>query len=403
MPGPLDGIRVLDLTSVLLGPYATMMLGDMGADVIKVEGPEGDTTRTTGPARNPGMASFFLSANRSKRSIALDLKQEAAREALMRLVDGADVFLHSIRPRAIERLGFGPEAVRARNPCIVYAGIHGFGDRGPYANRPAYDDIIQGGSGLAGLMQTVLGEPLYTPMVAADKTCGLMTLNAVLAALLHRERTGQGQAVEIPMFETMVHFNLMEHSFGHVFDPPLGPMGYSRMLAKWRRPYPTADGHLCMLAYNDRQWRRFVTEAGRPELAEDPRYADLGARSANIEEVYALIGEMLATRTTAEWIEALERLEIPHMRVNRLEDLQEDPHLKAIGFFREVDHPTEGRLTFTDVPVRFSETPADFGHPPPPLGQHTAELLMEAGYSRGEVDRLLESGAALTVDHDIRG
>jgi crotonobetainyl-CoA:carnitine CoA-transferase CaiB-like acyl-CoA transferase len=238
MPGPLEGYRVLDLTSVLLGPYATMILGDLGADVVKIEGHEGDTTRHTGPRRHRFMASFFLSTNRNKRSIVLDLKQETAKEALWRLIDGADVLVHSIRPESMDRLGFGPDAVLARNPRIVYAGIHGFGVAGPYANRPAYDDIIQAGSGLSALMKRITGEALYTPFVAADKTCGLTTAYAVMAGLLHRERTGQGQFVEIPMFETMVSFNLMEHGFGHVFYTPEGPMGYSRGRARLRGPNP---------------------------------------------------------------------------------------------------------------------------------------------------------------------
>ncbi|MCY4229687.1 MAG: CoA transferase, partial [Alphaproteobacteria bacterium] len=247
MTAPMAGIRVLDLTSVLFGPYCTMLLGDMGADVIKIEAPAGDTTRKTGPGHNPGMAAFFLVCNRNKRSICLDLKHEDAREALWRLVDGADVFIHSIRPQALRRLGFGPEAVRARNPRIVYAGLHGFSEQGPYAGRPAYDDIIQGGSGLAALMEPLAGEPRFTPMVAADKTCGLMATWAVVAALLHRERTGEGQVLEVPMFEAMAHFNTIEHLYGHVFDPPLAPMGYPRVLARWRKPYPTADGHLNVL------------------------------------------------------------------------------------------------------------------------------------------------------------
>ena len=310
MSAPMEGIRVLDLTSVLFGPYCTMLLGDMGADVVKIEAPAGDTTRSTGPGHNPGMAAFFLLCNRNKRSICLDLKHEGAREALWRLVDTADVFIHSIRPQAIDRLGFGPDAVRARNPRMVYVGLHGFSEAGPYAGRPAYDDIIQGGSGLAALMEPLAGEPRFTPMVAADKTCGLMAASAVTAALLHRERTGEGQFVEVPMFETMAHFNTMEHIYGHVFDPPLAPMGYPRVLARWRKPYPTADGHLNVLPYNDGQWRRFVEAVGRPQLADDPLYAGLGARTENVEQLYVTVGEILATRTTEEWVELLERLEM---------------------------------------------------------------------------------------------
>lgn len=394
MSGPLSGFRVLDLTSVVLGPYATQIMGDLGADVIKIEGPSGDTTRHTGPRRNPAMAAFYLSANRNKRSIVLDLKQDGAKEALRRLIDGADVFVHSIRPDAIERLGFGPEAVLARNPRIVYAGIHGYGVEGPYANRPAYDDVIQAASGLSDLMQRITGEALYAPMVAADKTCGLTTAYAVMAALLHRERTGHGQAVEIPMYETMVSYNLMEHMFGHVFDPPLGPMGYSRVLAAFRRPYATLDGYICLLAYNDGQWQRFVTTAGRPDLAEDARYRDLSARADNIEDVYALVAELVADRTTDEWIAVLEEIEVPAQRMNRLEELEADPHLSAIGFFERHEHPSEGSLRMPGVPTRFSDSPAGIRTLPPRLGEHSTEILREAGLNEDEIGAMLASGAA---------
>ena len=395
MKGPLQGYRVIDLTSVLFGPYCTMLMGDMGADVVKVESPAGDTTRATGPGRNPGMAAFFMLCNRNKRSICLDLKREGARDALRRLVDGADVFIHSIRPQAIARLGFAPEAVRARNPRIIYVGLHGFSETGPYAGRPAYDDIIQGGSGLAQLMAPLAGEPRFTPMVTADKTCGLTATYAVIAALLHRERTGEGQFVEVPMFEAMAHFNTMEHLYGHVFDPPMAPMGYPRVLAKWRKPYPTRDGHLNMLAYNDAQWRRFVEAVDRGGLADDPRFATLDARTRNVEEVYAIVGGILAERTTEEWIGLLERLEIPYMRVNALEDLPEDPHLKATGFFRRTEHPTEGPIIQPDFPIRFSESPHGLRIHAPRLGQHTEEVLGEAGFASAEIRTLIESGAAV--------
>lgn len=393
MPGPLDGIRVLDLSSVVLGPLATQTMGDMGADVIKIEAPAGDTTRYTGPKRSPDMAALFMGLNRNKRSLVLDLKQEAAREALWRLIDGADVFLHSIRPQAIDKLGFGPEAVLARNGRIVYAGIHGFRIDGPYAGRPAYDDVIQGLSGSADLMARLVGEPRYMPTIMADKTCGLVTVNAVLAALLERERSGKGQFVEIPMFETMVAFNMADHIFGHAFDPPLGPMGYSRVLTPSRRPYRTTDGHICLLAYTDTQWRRFWAEVGRSELADDPRFDTLASRADNIEAVYSLAGEFIATRSTGNWLETLARLEIPCGEIVALEDIPDDPHMKAVGFFRREQHPTEGGVTVPDVAVRFARTPGEIARLQPKLGQHSAEVLREAGFGDAEIEAMRASGA----------
>ena len=280
MTGPLSGIRILDLTSVVAGPFATQMLGDMGADVIKIEAPEGDAPRHTGPARSPDMAALFMGLNRSKRSLVLDLKQPAAAEALWRLIAGADVFVHSMRPQKIEKLGFGHQAVCARNPRIVYAALHGYRDGGPYSGQPAYDDVIQGQSGIAALMAKVAGEPRYAPMIIADKTCALAIVGAVSAALFARERSGRGQFVEIPMFEQMVSFVLGEHLFGHNFVPPVGELGYTRVLASWRRPYRTKDGYLCMMAYTQAHWRKFWTMVGKTEVHSDPRFDSIASRAA---------------------------------------------------------------------------------------------------------------------------
>jgi crotonobetainyl-CoA:carnitine CoA-transferase CaiB-like acyl-CoA transferase len=394
MPGPLSGIRVLDLGSVVLGPLATQILGDLGADVIKVEAPEGDTTRHTGPKRSPGMAALFMGLYRNKRSLVLDLKQAAAREALWRLVDGADVFVHSIRPQAIARLGFGPDAVLARNGRIVYAAIHGYGSGGPYAGQPAYDDVIQGQSGIADLMARLVGEPRYLPTIMADKTCALAAANAVMAALVERGRSGRGQFVEIPMFETMVAFNMAEHLFGHAFDPPVGPMGYSRVLAPWRRPYRTRDGYLCTLVYTDVQWRRFWAEVGRAGLADDPRFDSLASRSDNIEELYRLAGECIAERTTADWMKTMARLDIPAAPIATLEDLPNDPHLAAVGFFRKAQHPSEGGIVMPDIPMKFARTPAEIARLQPRLGEHSVEILREAGLSDAEIGKLLADRAS---------
>lgn len=398
MSGPLAGIRILDLTSVVFGPLTTQTLGDMGADVIKIEAPDGDTTRYTGPARSRDMAALFMGVNRSKRSLVLDLKQPKAREALWSLVNGADVFVHSMRPQKIAALGFDDEAVRRRNPRIIYAGLHGYLNGGPYSGQPAYDDVIQGQAGVASLMEQIAGEPRYAPMIIADKTCALAAANAISAALFARERSGRGQFVEIPMFETMVAFIFTEHLFGHTFVPPEAPLGYTRVLAPWRRPYKTKDGHVCMLAYTDPQWRKFWNVVGKPELAEDPRFDTLASRSRNIGLVYQLAGECLGDRNTDEWLVIFNKLEIPAARIATLDDVMHDPHLAAVGMFKEVEHPTEGRIVVTGAPVRFSDTAASIDRLQPKLGEHSVEILGEAGLSAEDIERLLSSGAT----HDGR-
>jgi crotonobetainyl-CoA:carnitine CoA-transferase CaiB-like acyl-CoA transferase len=395
MAGPLDGMRVLDLTSVVLGPMATQIMGDLGADVIKIEGPAGDTTRYTGPSRSHDMAALFMGLNRNKRSIVLDLKQEAARDALWRLIDGADVFIHSIRPQKLVPLGLSHEDVLARNPRIIYAGVHGYGSRGPYAGAPAYDDVIQGQSGSADMMARLVGEPRYLPTIMADKTCALVTAYAVMAALLERERSGKGQFVEIPMFETMVAYNMTEHLYGHTFDPPEEELGYTRVLAPSRRPYRTSDGYICMLAYVDIQWQRFWDEVGRPELTHDPRFDTLSNRSDNIEELYRIAGESLTDKPTAYWVERLAALDIPSAPITKLEELESDPHLTEIDFFRKRNHPTEGNIVLPDNPVRYSRTEPELHHLQPKLGEHSVEILREAGLGDADIEKLIAEGGSI--------
>lgn len=393
--GPLAGVKIIDLTTVVLGPYATQMLGDLGADVIKVEAPDGDATRYTGPSRHPDMAALFMGINRNKRSIVLDLKQPSGRDLLFRLIEGADVLVHNVRPQKLEKLGLGPQAVLAHRPGLIYAGIHGWREDGLYGGRPAYDDIIQGMCGVASLMERLTGEPRYAPMILADKTCGLMAAQAILAALYHREKTGRGQVVEIPMFETMVAFVMVEHLFGRSFSPNLAGAGYSRVLAPWRRPYKTADGWICMMAYTDTQWRRFFELVNRPELAEDPRFVDLAARSRHINEVYRFAGEELAKRTTKEWLALLDACEIAAGPMHSIDGLMDDPHLDAIGFFRHESHPTEGEIVVPDIPVRFSDSPADIRRLQPRLGEHGREILLEAGIPAADIDAAAASGGLL--------
>jgi crotonobetainyl-CoA:carnitine CoA-transferase CaiB-like acyl-CoA transferase len=399
MPGPLAGIRVLDLTTVLVGPYCTQLLAEMGAEVVKVEAPEGDVVRLIGPERSPGMGCMFLTINRGKRSIALDLKRPEAREALLRLARGADVLATNIRPQAMARLGLDYEAVRAANPRIVYAAVLGYGQDGPYAPRPAYDDLMQGAAVLASLNGRVAGggeggAPRYVPLAMVDRIAGLMAANAITAALLHRERTGEGQCVEVPMFETMLTFVLGDHLGGKVFDPPLDEGGYGRLLSPGRRPYRTKDGHVCAMIYNDRQWRAFFRALGMPDLVEeDPRFRSHATRTRHIDAILAMLEEIFAGRTTAEWTEILERADLPVTPVHTLDSVFEDPHLRATGFFGTEEHPTEGRLTRMAVPMRFSAGEQEERLPAPNLGEHSAAVLAEAGYAEAEIAALIESGA----------
>ncbi len=389
---PLAGIKVLDLGSVVFGPYAAQWLADLGADVVKVEAPGGCSTRYTGPAHEPGMSAIFLGVNRSKRSIVLDLGDPTARDALLRLVDGADVLLHSIRPQKLKKLGLDPDTLLARNPRLVFAGLHGFAEGGPYAGRPAYDDVIQGMTGIADLMVRQGGQARYYPAIAADKVSGLTAAIAILAALVRRNATGKGGFVEVPMFESVVAFNLVEHLYGEQFVPARGDMGYPRAMATWRRPLQTSDGYICTMPYTDAHWRAFFTEAGRPELASDPRFTDVGVRTTNIGAIYALAGEFIAKRSTADWIETLGRLQIPVAPMATLEDLLTDPQLAASNFFEELPDPA-GTLRYPGVPVRFDGERPPVSYPPR-LGEHTRAVLAEAGFGDEDIDALIASRAA---------
>ncbi|MFD0666221.1 CaiB/BaiF CoA transferase family protein [Ramlibacter sp. MAHUQ-53] len=388
---PLAGIRVVDASVVVMGPYASQWLADLGAEVIKVEAPEGDSTRHTGPALEPGMSAIFLGVNRSKRSVAIDLKTPGGQQALATLIASADVFMHSMRPQKLAAVGLDPQALRARHPRLVYAGLHGFAQDGPYGGRPAYDDIIQGMSGSAALMKAQGGVARYLPTIAADKTSGLVAAMSILAALVRRGQTGEGSFVEVPMFETMVAFNLVEHLYGQHFEPPRGTTGYPRVMSEWRRPYQTLDGHVCLMPYTDTHWRRFFEGAGRPDCAADERFASMAARTRNIEALYELTGRIVAERPSAHWLALCDRLEIPAAPVNELADLKDDPHLRATGFFEEMPS-AGGTLRFTGVPVRFDGRRPPVGLPPH-LGEHTREALAEAGATEDQIAAWLASGA----------
>lgn len=396
--GPLQGIRIIDLTTVMLGPFSTQILGEMGGDVIKIEPPGGDIGRWTGVGKNPGMSAAYMMKGRNKRSVVLDLKKEESREPLKRLVESADVFVHNIRPKAAARLGIDYESISAWKENIVYAAATGYGESGPYVDKPAYDDLIQGASGLAGLFGSVTGTPRYGPTVLADKTTGLFLTYAITMALFHRERTGEGQRVHVPMYESFAAFVMNEHMQGRMYDPPEGPAGYQRMLTPHRRPYPTADGHICVLPYNDKHWAKFFDVAGRPELTKDPRFADQSSRSANIDALYEIVGGVMQDRTSAEWLEVLEAADIPVMPMNQPEDLFDCPHLSAVGMFPEINHPTEGKMRHIKVPVNFSKTPGGYYRHPEQLGASTDTVLTEVGFSADDIAALREAGVAGKTD-----
>jgi|TARA_B110000196_G_scaffold311535_1_gene315641 crotonobetainyl-CoA:carnitine CoA-transferase CaiB-like acyl-CoA transferase len=375
--GPLSGVRVVDLTAVVMGPYSTQIMADMGADVIKIEPPGGDIMRNVSVGPEPGMCGVFVNLNRGKKSVVLDLRTQSGTTALRTLIEKADVFIHSMRAKAIAKLGFSYDEVAAINPAIVYTNCYGYRRGGPDADRPAYDDTIQAESGVASVQQSVTGEPGYVGSVIADKICGLTAVYATMMALFHRERTGDGQEVEVSMFETMAAFMLAEHANGAMFDPPLGPAAYPRAVAPNRRPLKTSDGYVSALIYNDKQWNAFVA-AVQPEWATGPEFATLEQRARHIDNVYALLGKTFVERTTQEWLQLLQSLEIPAAAINSLDDLFDNPQLNAVGFFETVDSPT-GRIRFPGVPTGFSQTPGSVAGPAPRLGAHTREVMDELG------------------------
>ncbi|HSU62287.1 MAG TPA: CoA transferase [Burkholderiales bacterium] len=395
MSGPLHGVRVLDLTTVVMGPYATQILADFGADVIKLEPPEGDVMRYAWPFRHPGMGSIFLNTNRNKRSVVLDLKKPAALAACLAIAKQSDVLVYNIRPQAMARLKLSYEEIRKINPQIIYAGCFGFSQRGPYAAKAAYDDMIQGAAGIPWLLKRQgASEPRYAPMIIADRSVGQQVASAVSAALYHREKTGSGQRIDVPMFEHLLQLVLGDHLGGYTFEPQLGEPGYHRILAPDRRPYETRDGYVCALIYNDKQWKAFFDILGKPEIFSLPEFSTQEARSKNYNRAYAMVAEEMKQRTTAQWVEALERADIPVQRMNSIDDIVADPHLAAIGYLEAVEHPTEGRIKSLAVPSEWSQSRPGYRRHAPRLGEHTREVLRGAGLTEERIDSLLQSGAA---------
>lgn len=394
----LKNITIIDLSSVVLGPFASQLLADLGADVIKVESPEGDIFRSAGPSKHPKMGAGYLNLNRNKRSLMLNLKVPQGREVLFELVKSADVFMHNMRPDAVKRLGIGYDLLSEINPRLVYCAAVGFGGDGPYANEPAYDDIMQAMSGFASLAQGDSAAPRFAPTVLADKIGGLYTVFGILSGLVQRERTGHGVSIEAPMFESLVSFLLAEHLGGHVFQPALGAMGYSRLTTPYRRPYQTADGYIAVMPYSTKHWVNFLTLIGQEELAQVHWVSDAALRSERIAELYQIIADKMPQKTSSQWLSVLKGLDIPCGPVNTLESLLEDPHLKAIDFFQQVNHPTEGTLLSMKHPVRFidAETVPDL--PAPNLGENSTKILLKAGFDQAAIEKLVASGALKLTD-----
>ena len=391
---PLAGVRILDVTSVIMGPFAARILGDMGADVIKIEPLSGDTVREVGASRSKGMGPFFMHTNRNKRSLAIDLKHPAGKEAADRLVRSADVLLYNVRPQAMERLGLGYGRLREINPGLIYAGAYGFGQAGPYAKRPAFDDLIQGLAGIPSLIaQSGDGTPRYIPLAIMDRYVGVHVVSAVVGALFHKLRTGKGQSIEVPMFETAAELVLGDHLMGNTFDPPLGPPGYARSLSRDRHPFETRDGYICVMVYTDDQWKNFFRFTERSDLINDPRYATMSARTVHSNELNQILKSTMRQRTTQEWLDAFEGLDIPATRLHDLHSIQEDPHLQAVGFFEWGNQPGGGRICEMKPPTNWSETQPSVRLSAPRLGEHSREILKEAGFDDNEVDEMAKVGA----------
>ncbi len=397
---PLSHVKILDLTSVVLGPFATQILASMGAQVVKVESVDGDTMRHVGPMKHAAMGHIFLHANSGKQSVVLDLKSADGRQALLDMARTSDVLIGNVRPAAMARLGLDFESVRQVNPRIIYVNCCGFDQSGPYAAKPAYDDLIQGAAGVPWLMQQYGSpQPCYAPVTLADRVTGLHAVYAVCAALFARERAGhhwQGESITVPMFEAITQFVLGDHMAGRSFDPPLGDAGYARLLTPNRKPYKTADGYLCVLIYNDKHWRSFFAAIGEPErLTNDARFATHSARAANIDAVYAEVAHILQSRTTKAWQALLDLADIPNMPMNSADDLLHDPHHAATGFIRQHDHPTEGIITSVGSPVKWKNLAGDQTlSPAPTLGQHTRQALESLGYDEATITRMLAAVCA---------
>jgi crotonobetainyl-CoA:carnitine CoA-transferase CaiB-like acyl-CoA transferase len=399
--GPLEGVRIVDLTQAVVGPLATQIMADHGAEVIKVEAKEGDLMRfLAGKSMTPAMGPKFLHLNRNKRSIVLDLKQPSAHAALLKLIAKADVFMWNVRPAAIARLKLSYEDVRKVNPKIIYCGMFGFGQKGRYRDKPAYDNAIQGLGGLAALNHRATGEPRYMPIVVADKVVGLTTVQMITMALYRRSQTGEGCSIQIPMFENVAKFVLEDHMYLQTFEPPLGGTGDQRILDPLGKPAPTKDGWICLSANTNKQVFALFDALGMPELKGDPRFSSVEGRFTHVAEYFRLRNEKVKLKTTAEWLEIFDRCSVPAMPYNTLEDLLVDPHLQDVGLFEIKEHPTEGKIRNIRPPNEWSCGTRTDWMPAPKMGQQSVEILREAGCSETEIEQMVAGGA--TVDGRVK-
>ena len=386
---PLNGLRVVDLTNIIMGPFTTQILGDLGAEVIKIETPEGDLTRDIGVGHSKKMTSVFLGVNRNKKSLVLNLKEKKAKEVLWRLLKKSDIFIHNMRPEKIEKLGFGPLVVAKKLPKIIFVGLYGYGIGSVYSGQPAYDDIIQGQSGLAGLYIKKKGRPEFVPSVIADKSIGLIASTGLLASYIKKLKTGKGSCLEISMFEGMVSYLLIEHQYGDIFYPPLSKLGYPRLLSNKRKPYKTLDGYMCILPYTDKQWFKFFDIINMPELKKDKSFSSVKERSKKINILYKLIEKKIKKKNNKELVRVLKKNDIPHGVLNTLENLKKDKHLKKVDFFRNYYHPSEGKLLIPDTGIKIDNKSLPIRYHQPNLGEQSKEILEELGYTKKEIDNIL--------------
>lgn len=390
--GPLSCIKIVDLTTVLFGPYCTQLLGDLGADIIKVESLGGDTIRFAGASHHYGMSGVFVNTNRNKRSLAINIKTDEGRKILDRLLDRSDVFISNIRRKPLAQLGLDYAALAPLFPNLIHCSATGYGKGGPYEDNPAFDDIIQAISGLASLQAAYSSEPRYVASAVADKISGLTLALAIVAAIRHRDVTGKAQSVDVSMFETMVAFNMVEHLSGGAFDPPAGPMIYPRTTSPHRRPYRTQDGYLSIMPYTDRHWIDFFRIINRPELASDARFSSMTARTTHIDELYGLLSEEVALHTSSWWLEVLKVNDIPVVKVQTPQELLCDGHVVQTGFIRRDFHPTEGTVISFESSMRFSDSPTQMARLAPNLGEHSAVILEELGYNNCDINNFSARG-----------